>query len=189
MKSHLARKSSRHRSPVALGDVFAQVLCKECGLCCNGTLFSYVPLTDGELAPRPSDRVVLEDGQVGLAQKCRFYQNKLCAIYEIGRPHSCVTFECKLLKRHARGKISREQALDEIHTTMFQVDQVKTHLQALTGTNARNLTDLYKGWLDSIGGCHSDWSEKSEATLASYSALVSHLQQTFGLAQEDEKQG
>jgi hypothetical protein len=167
--------------PSADDDRFAQSLCTACGLCCNGTLFNYVPLTAADdLVPRPTDRVELENGQSGLKQSCRYYSKRLCSIYNAGRPHSCINYRCQVLKRYARDEISLEQALDEIQATVRRINQIKAKMQAQAATPARNLTDLFKIWTTSQGGCYTGWSLDHSAILREYYDLLSHLRRTFG---------
>lgn len=159
----------------------AQSLCQACGLCCNGTLFSYVPLTAADdLALSPADRVELENGQSGLKQSCRYYHKRLCSIYYSGRPQSCVRFRCGVLKAYSRNELSREEAVEEIRTTLRRVNQLKTRMQAQTDAPARNLAEFFKAWTASQGGCYADWSPDHSAILREYYDLISHLRRTFG---------
>lgn len=160
---------------------FAQSLCTACGLCCNGTLFGYVPLTTADdLVPRPADRVELENGQSGLKQSCHYYSKGLCSIYYAGRPHSCINYRCQVLKRYTRDEITLQQALDEIRATVRRINLIKAKMQAQAGVTARNLTDLFKIWTTSQGGCYTEWSPDHSVILREYYDLLSHLRRTFG---------
>ncbi len=160
-----------------------QSLCTECGLCCDGTLFRYVPLLErDELARiRPADMIVLDDGQSGLRQSCPFFRNHLCTIYTDGRPQSCAEYRCHLLDRYVRGEISRADALAEIRATVEWVRSLQARLQTASGATARNLTDAFEAWLVAQGGCIGAWTEEQEATVHAYHDLLSHLKRVFGL--------
>lgn len=74
-------------------------LCLACGLCCDGSLFGYVPLQDREraMASRRGLRVLASGN--GFEQPCSAHHAGACAVYA-ERPRACRAFECKL---HARG--------------------------------------------------------------------------------------
>jgi hypothetical protein len=166
-------------------EIAAQSLCTQCGLCCNGSLFSFVPLTeiDDVESLKATDIVILEDGQTGLRQSCPYYRNRLCSIYHAGRPKSCCDFECALLKRYAHHEIELEQALEEVRGTKEQLERVTAQLRAQAGANARNLSALFTAWLASTGGCFSTRTESELSLLRDYSKLLSHLRTTFGWVQ------
>lgn len=150
-------------------------------MCCNGALFSYVPITaTDDLALGPADRVDLENGQTGLKQSCLYYRKRLCSIYAHGRPQSCSDFRCGVLRAYSRNEISLEDAFEEIRTTIRRLEQIKARMQARTGAPARNLVELFKAWTASQGGCYADWSPDHSTILREYYDLLSHLRCTFG---------
>jgi len=82
-------------------------LCTTCGLCCDGTLFDTVPLTEAEaaaFAPAPG-----QAGSNRAAQPCRFLQGTCCGIYN-DRFKACRRFRCELLKKLDAGGISLGEA-------------------------------------------------------------------------------
>jgi hypothetical protein len=82
-------------------------LCTTCGLCCDGTLFDAVPLTDAEaksFAPAPGQT---ESNRA--AQPCRFLEGTCCGIYN-DRFKACRRFRCELLKKLDAGGISLDEA-------------------------------------------------------------------------------
>lgn len=87
----------------------ASELCMSCGLCCNGSLFSWVKLRDDE-TDLPS-QLGLEpvDGQQGFAQPCARLEGTCCTIYE-HRPSSCRGFRCRLLVAAEQGDTTFERA-------------------------------------------------------------------------------
>lgn len=87
-------------------------LCHQCGLCCNGVLFSNLKL-------QPSDNLEslaqlglhpLKRGQsFRIPQPCPALQGTLCTIYS-ERPSYCRQFECRLLQKVNARQLSLAQA-------------------------------------------------------------------------------
>jgi len=101
------------------------VLCLECGLCCDGTLFRHVKIS-------PSERDELIALGIGVGQKsqhgvmwlpCGKLEGRCCTIYE-ARPGGCRRFVCALGKR----LVGKELTLEEARA---QVEQMQAALGAL----------------------------------------------------------
>lgn len=89
----------------------AQALCRSCGFCCDGTLFSVVPLAT---APPAGESVSLRvltrpDGSQVIEQPCGALQAEGCAIYS-ERPSPCRDYRCNLLIALEEGEVSLEEA-------------------------------------------------------------------------------
>jgi hypothetical protein len=84
------------------------------------------------------------------------------------------------LKAYSRNEVSLEEAFEEIRTTVGRIDHIKARMQVRTGAPARNLTELFKAWTASEGGCYAEWSGDHSAILQEYYDLLSHLRRTFG---------
>ena len=92
------------------------VLCRQCGLCCDGSLFADVLVTEAELQPieevvgyeRREDRILLQ-------QPCQALCDGDCQVYSY-RPAGCRSFECELLKQVKCGETQASTALDIIKT-------------------------------------------------------------------------
>ena len=70
-------------------------LCQACGLCCDGTLFSVVPLTAED---QPHQRLTIEtkpSGARALRQPCSALSGTCCTVYE-QRPLACRRYQCLL---------------------------------------------------------------------------------------------
>ena len=81
-------------------------LCLTCGLCCDGTLFTHVALTDPE-----RERLGLRDV---LRQPCPSLQaDKKCCVYE-KRPKGCARFVCMLGRALEDGEVSMEEAVARV---------------------------------------------------------------------------
>jgi len=90
----------------------ASALCLACGLCCDGNLFTQVPLRGDEI-----DRVrrrglpILERPQGAvLQQRCAALDGCRCEIYD-DRPAACRGYRCMLLTSLGEGEVSLAEAL------------------------------------------------------------------------------
>ncbi|MBL8939154.1 MAG: YkgJ family cysteine cluster protein [Archangium sp.] len=83
-------------------------LCLSCGLCCDGTLFSTVPLEAGE-ASRLKGKVSLKRGGASMTQPCRALEGVSCRVYE-ERPATCRRFRCLALQQLEAGEVSEGDA-------------------------------------------------------------------------------
>jgi hypothetical protein len=114
-------------------------LCQRCGLCCDGTLFTSVPLKPTEVEPlRRLSLPVIEraDGSPGIAQRCAALQGRCCTVYS-ERPEACRRYRCHLFNALAEGEVSLTEALQV-------VDEAHAQLRAVeTGTAAREQAEAY----------------------------------------------
>ena len=108
-------------------------LCLECGLCCNGVLFSDVKLAAGE------DASVLENKGLtirklgssdGFDQPCACFDGRACEAYQ-HRPSRCREFHCHTLKQASTGAISADTALRRIREARAEAARVRELLRAL----------------------------------------------------------
>ncbi len=86
-------------------------LCQACGLCCDGTLFTRVPLTPTEQVPEAELNVVCNDtGGRYVPQRCAALAGTSCAAYA-ARPLACRRYECLLFGALREGEVSLPEAL------------------------------------------------------------------------------
>jgi uncharacterized protein len=109
------------------------LLCPNCGLCCDSTLFA-----DVELRPGDNAQQVAQFGlalaqktrrKQSFAQPCACFDGKYCRIYS-ERPGQCRSFECGLLKRTGGGKIKVNTALKRIWRAKKLANKVRALLRA-----------------------------------------------------------
>jgi len=104
------------------------VLCTQCGLCCDGSLFADVELVGQAEAMRLEimGLEVEEDGTVPglLSQPCAALREKRCGIY-VYRPTCCRTFECQLLQDAQRGAVTVERATAQIVEALKRIRRVR----------------------------------------------------------------
>lgn len=89
----------------------SETLCKECGLCCDGTFFGSVVIASDETErlARRGLRVLQNEGTCTMAQPCSALSGHLCDAYA-DRPTACRTYECLLTKRVSAGACTLEEA-------------------------------------------------------------------------------
>jgi Fe-S-cluster containining protein len=100
-----------------MGDprVDSQLLCTDCGLCCDGTFFGSVVIApeETERLGRVGLRVLQSEGSCTMAQPCSALRGRLCDAYA-ERPTACATYECQLTKRVSAGTCSLEEARSKV---------------------------------------------------------------------------
>jgi Fe-S-cluster containining protein len=102
-----------------LGDRLS-ALCTSCGLCCDGTLFTQVPLTADEaglLRARGLTLRALDDRPPALPQRCAALDGRCCTIYA-ERPAGCRRYRCMLHAALAGDELELHEAralVDETH--------------------------------------------------------------------------
>jgi Fe-S-cluster containining protein len=87
-------------------------LCFDCGLCCDGTLFSHAPSEGG--GPHAAALPPAEGKPGCFQQPCVAYGTGGCSIYE-ERPTACRTFDCTVLTAFQQERITRDEALEAIN--------------------------------------------------------------------------
>ncbi len=93
----------------------ATSLCEQCGLCCDGTLFGFVSLSEED-----AKRLAARDLAIGvrrerpaLLQRCAALEGTLCRVYE-ERPAACRAYECMLLIQEREGELGHAEAVAHI---------------------------------------------------------------------------
>jgi hypothetical protein len=111
----------------------ANTLCKSCGLCCTGHLFSRTKLRSAELdsaqalglnvfRSHPSER--------GFSQPCPLWHGQ-CTIYDSPEyPRFCRTYKCKLLKQVLAETTPLPEALRAIADAKQMIQEMEPHLPA-----------------------------------------------------------
>ena len=109
----------------------ATTLCKACGLCCNGHLFSWVRLKAVELAPlqKLGLNVIRSDPrQRGFTQPCPMWNGE-CTIYQSQHyPRGCDSYRCKLLREVLDESVSLPKALRVVQQAKENIQEVDAFL-------------------------------------------------------------
>jgi uncharacterized protein len=100
-------------------------LCLQCGLCCNGALFSRVDLVEDELplARAANLDIFKHCHRPAFRQPCAAFQGQRCHIYE-HRPTICRSYRCKLLTGYLRDDINLEQAAVTVDETIAAIGAI-----------------------------------------------------------------
>lgn len=101
----------------------ASTLCLRCGLCCDGSFFSHVPLLPAEAArlrPLGVGVVEREGGAPVLPQRCAALRGTCCTVYS-ERPEGCRRYRCLLLGALVEGEVSLEEALGVVEQAHARV--------------------------------------------------------------------
>lgn len=114
-------------------DKLIEMLCLQCGMCCNGVLFA-------DVRPEPGDRSPLfDEGRSRVPQPCPAFTASTCAcaIYA-ERPVRCRKFECRQLLAVRNGTATPEAALRKIQEARRLAAEVEKLLTGL-GFNNKQL--------------------------------------------------
>lgn len=90
-------------------------LCTNCGMCCDGTIYSWARSAADEGAARAAAGLdTLEpDGQSAFSLPCPLLDGTCCTIYET-RFHICRSFACKQLRNYRAGDVTFEEACSAV---------------------------------------------------------------------------
>lgn len=130
-----------------------QTLCIACGLCCDGSLFSWVKLRPAEMAPARAAGLSVygnEPADRGFAQPCACFSDR-CSIYtSAAYPKACGAYRCALLNRSSKGEITYQNALDHI----FAFKNICKDVHSALPQGSGNLRDKVVAYVE--GSAHRD---------------------------------
>ena len=143
----------------------ATALCKACGLCCTGHLFSWVRLKAVELAPleKMGLNVIRSDPrQRGFTQPCPMW-NGVCTIYDSHNyPKGCDSYKCKLLRELLDESVALPKALRTVQRAMKMIREVEVFLPVAPNSSFRErLIEQVEN-----GNADADFRQKADALLA-----------------------
>ena len=147
----------------------ATALCKACGLCCTGHLFSWVRLKAVELTPleKLGLKVIRSDPrQRGFTQPCPMW-NGICTIYDSHNyPKGCDSYKCKLLRELLDESIALPKALRVVQQTKKLIQEVDALLPDASRLSFRErlVTKLESGTADDA------FQRKAQELLQKYEA-------------------
>jgi len=88
------------------------ILCRGCGLCCDGSLFTHVGLEPGEVEQLHALGIPTQTRRSGtevLPQRCSALKGRDCQIYA-ARPSSCAAYQCVLAESLLEDQVTLEEA-------------------------------------------------------------------------------
>lgn len=132
----------------------ANALCKSCGLCCSGHLFSWVRLNAPELdqVEKLGLKVIRDDPrQRGFVQPCAMW-NGVCTVYTSPHyPGSCRKYKCKVLRQLLEEDISLIEGLSIIQETLALIREIEPLLPTSKAISFRERLIAHKEELASEG--------------------------------------
>lgn len=158
-------------------DFPANLLCKACGLCCSGHLFSWVRLNANELdkTEKLGLKVIRDDPrQRGFLQPCTMWKDGVCQIYESpDYPKSCGKYKCKVLRQLLNEDISLQEGLSIIQETLVLIREIEALLPASNAISFRERLITYKEELESKKKeLDGEFMQKTKVLLARYEDLL-----------------
>ena len=105
-------------------------LCEACGLCCDGTFYTYVTTVPDDLPKlRNYPRLVLKirDDQETFDEPCALHDGKGCTAYQ-DRPATCSGYFCKVLRAVARDDLTEDEARLLIKEARALVENVREYI-------------------------------------------------------------
>lgn len=131
-----------------------------CGLCCDGSVFPRVLITEAEAETmRPLAEIGEKNGRPMMLQPCRqLGADGTCQCYDV-RPQTCRGFQCALLRDVAGGRTKPEAALEAVgDIKLVRARAIDLALQAMGGksglTRDAPVGDVFKA-LDEADGAKS----------------------------------
>lgn len=102
-------------------------LCVECGLCCDGSLFRFLPVEPAEVERYRSLclPVVTQSGRLAMPLPCSKLEARCCTVYA-DRPTGCRTFVCHLGRRLELGDASFAEALKIVREAQRRIEVLRT---------------------------------------------------------------
>ena len=94
----------------------ANDLCRDCGICCDGVLFTYVELSEdeaGALAGKGLDIYRNEKDKPVFNLRCNRFGEQGCTLYQ-DRPKTCQAYYCDLTRAVMNESISFEDARTQV---------------------------------------------------------------------------
>lgn len=116
-------------------------LCQRCGLCCDGSLFTQVPLQPAEAATLRRHALPVgerADGAPVLLQHCAALNGRCCTVYA-DRPAPCRAYRCQLHLALGEGEVSLEEALEVVEGAHAHIREVEAALPPPTADEPRSV--------------------------------------------------
>ncbi len=163
--------------PAGDSDTSAQALCRECGFCCDGTLFATAVIAENEEVEWLRTIGIMKISEDGrrFSLPCSAY-DRVCTIYESGRPRTCGGFRCRLLRRHESGDVSLEAALEIVRAARAHRETVAVQLSTVWGALEGNLVKRFEALWASLGDARS---REHSAAMVNFVALKVRLKRHF----------
>jgi uncharacterized protein len=161
-------------------------LCKSCGLCCTGHLFTWTKLRSVELDSAEALGLNVFRSvprQRGFSQPCPLWKGQ-CTIYSSPHyPHSCHTYKCKLLKKVLDETTLLPEAIPKIEEAKEIIHELEALLPVSPYTNFRESLVAHLETLEQ----KSAWDDADLEFRLKADALLTFYEQVFGVNDLVEK--
>jgi len=145
-----------------------QEICVNCGLCCDGTLFSYAILQAGERGTLPEkieEKYGKDEENEFFTLPCAYFCGK-CTIYGQKRAIVCSTFRCNLLKKFSKGEINQGEAFKAVDTSIELRAEIFQMYKIICGTEfTRSFRELLRELPEILKIYEGDFLKKKEIKL------------------------
>ncbi|MFC2176411.1 hypothetical protein ACFLR1_05545 [Bacteroidota bacterium] len=122
-----------------------QEICKNCGFCCDGTLFRYATINEGEVNENFEIIKNPSSGKRHFKQPCPYHVG-ICTLSLDTRPHVCSSFKCKLLKKLDRGVVEVDTAFSQVEKTKTMISELTNELNQLNVTIEGSIHEKYSNF-------------------------------------------
>lgn len=161
----------------------SQILCKACGLCCSGHLFSWVRLNANELdkVENLGLKVIRNDPrQRGFLQPCPVWRNGVCSVYESpDYPRSCRKYKCVILRKLLDDEINLDEGLTQIRETLSLIREVENLLPVSSAISFRECIIEHKENLEKLN--KQNYSDTEKMFLQKAGELLEMYEHRFGV--------
>jgi uncharacterized protein len=101
-------------------------LCLACGMCCDGTLFTFVAISSEEARTLKAAGVEVRDeaGRLKLPQRCGALDGCKCTVYD-RRPFVCRRFDCLLARSLKDKELPLPEALGIVAEARARLDRLE----------------------------------------------------------------
>jgi hypothetical protein len=121
-------------------------ICMQCGMCCDGTLFTKAKIknSEDELLAKSLGLTTFStsDSKIFFKQPCQLF-NKTCTIYDKPRPNVCSKFICEPLKKLRTNEITFNDAETQLLFALETRRQVMETASFITDYKNHTLQQLF----------------------------------------------
>lgn len=136
-------KEANHPLLPVIAAETSQELCKRCALCCDGTLFSRVPLQLEEVEPIRNLGFDVNQSKhpAYIAQPCAKLDANCCSVYN-ARSRNCRGYQCRVLQRLESGELTADGANALVLRAKTLLTTIVHHIASASGTMGNIWTRL-----------------------------------------------
>jgi hypothetical protein len=127
----------------------SSLICQDCGLCCDGVLFSHVTISANAKNRLPLADTKVVENKIKMKFPCNYMCGSSCSVYHI-RPNKCKTYSCNLLKSLIKEEIKYNEAKKILSTTKAQVEWIRENIKYIEYEKSSNDKVNFRDELNSI---------------------------------------